>query len=362
MRARPRPSLRKVLARAPASLAIVAVELVAFALTARLGPTSDVRVLVRAGALERSHVWAGEPWRLVTAIFLHGGPLHLAMNVASGLVCPFLEASVGTRRFVLVYLASGVAGSATSLLGHDVVSAGASGAIYGAIGAMLALHRRGFATWRAYLANGGTRLLAAMLVVMFLPAAATARADQFAHAGGFAAGTWSGWLATRPAAGAGRRWGAWAAFGGALAALVLAAAWPRSALTAWEADRRLQALDDALRRGDRPEASRLVAEADARGQRDDALRYDRALLRVQEGDLDGALALLRPLAAAAGPLRDEARHAAGSVAANLAWRAYTGHGAPRDPWRGLALFDEACALGERSGCSAAARIRGAAGR
>lgn len=87
----------------------------------------------------------GEWWRLLTAAFLHYGPIHLAMNmIALWLFGPALESALGAVRFVLLYLVAGLAGSAgVLLLSPDAVTVGASGAIYGLFGAILVLERQG---------------------------------------------------------------------------------------------------------------------------------------------------------------------------------------------------------------------------
>jgi rhomboid protease GluP len=84
-----------------------------------------------------------EPWRYLTSITLHGGWEHLLFNCFSILVfAPPLEKWLGHLRYLLFYLAAGVAGNALSALVHandTHVSLGASGAIYGVFGAFLFL-------------------------------------------------------------------------------------------------------------------------------------------------------------------------------------------------------------------------------
>ena len=98
------------------------------------------------GALYGPLVAEGEWWRLLSAAFLHYGPLHLAMNMlVLYLFGPALEGVLGSARFLLLYLASGLAGSAGALLlsSPTAVTVGASGAIYGLFGAILVLERQG---------------------------------------------------------------------------------------------------------------------------------------------------------------------------------------------------------------------------
>jgi rhomboid protease GluP len=90
---------------------------------------------------------AGQPWRLLSNIFVHFGAIHLCANMlALASAGPIVERLFGSLAFAALYLAAGILGSLTSLAVHPViVSAGASGAIfgiYGALGAVVLLHRR----------------------------------------------------------------------------------------------------------------------------------------------------------------------------------------------------------------------------
>lgn len=85
----------------------------------------------------------GQPWRLLTNVFVHAGISHLLLNGFSlWLLGVLIEARVGPWRFLAVYLASGIAGSLATLWYHQaegVNSVGASGAIFGLYGFLLVL-------------------------------------------------------------------------------------------------------------------------------------------------------------------------------------------------------------------------------
>lgn len=97
--------------------------------------------LLRWGGNFRPYTIVGEWWRLLTSMFVHGGILHLLMNmVGLVFVSVFLEPLLGRARFALLYLLTGLAGSLASVLWYPaIVSIGASGAIFGLYGVFLAL-------------------------------------------------------------------------------------------------------------------------------------------------------------------------------------------------------------------------------
>jgi membrane associated rhomboid family serine protease len=101
---------------------------------------------------EKGVLWApfvanGDYWRLITAAFLHYGPFHLLLNML-GLFWfgSLLEQRIGSGRFLLLYLVSGLAGSAGALVvSPNNPTVGASGAIFGVLGAGLVLeHQRDY--------------------------------------------------------------------------------------------------------------------------------------------------------------------------------------------------------------------------
>lgn len=96
----------------------------------------------------------GDWWRLITATFLHGGLLHLGMNMlVLWFIGPALEDYFGHARYLLLYVVSGLAGSAGALVwSPSVPTVGASGAIWGLMGAALILE------WRRIYVFGGQAL------------------------------------------------------------------------------------------------------------------------------------------------------------------------------------------------------------
>jgi rhomboid protease GluP len=156
----------------PVTAALVAVLTAIFAGELTFDALESREAIVAAGALAREEVAEGQYWRLVTAVFLHGGPDHLVSNaialVIVGMVC---EHAFGRAQYFLLFLASGVAGSLASLAFSAGPSVGASGAIFGLQGAAIVLfgqhqdrllirdRRIGFVllVWAAYAILSGLR-------------------------------------------------------------------------------------------------------------------------------------------------------------------------------------------------------------
>jgi membrane associated rhomboid family serine protease len=97
------------------------------------------------GVLWGPFVADGDWWRLVTSMFLHANFLHIAVNMWSlYIIGTILEQAIGRWRFLLLYMVSGVAGSAGALVWSPTQpTVGASGAIFGILGALFVLERRG---------------------------------------------------------------------------------------------------------------------------------------------------------------------------------------------------------------------------
>lgn len=104
-----------------------------------ISPNADE--LLQWGALHSSEVIDGQWWRLFTCTFLHAGLMHMAINIYGLIIAGiFIEPLYGKTRFALLYFLSGIGGSISSLYWNEnVISVGASGAIFGVNGAILIL-------------------------------------------------------------------------------------------------------------------------------------------------------------------------------------------------------------------------------
>jgi membrane associated rhomboid family serine protease len=134
------------------------------------------------GALYGPLVADGEWWRLITAAFLHASPIHLLFNML--MLWWFgrsLEALIGPGRFIALYVASALAGSAGALLLNPTTpTVGASGAVFGILGAGLVLERR-----RIYV-FGGSAL--GIVVINIILSFTLSNISIGGHLGGLAGG------------------------------------------------------------------------------------------------------------------------------------------------------------------------------
>jgi rhomboid protease GluP len=149
----------------------------------------DAGILYRLGALWSPAIVNGEPWRLVTAMFLHGGLLHIGFNMMVLMdIGPAVEEVYGSSRYLFLYTAVGIVGyvfsAFTPLRTQPVLAVGASGAILGLIGLMIGITtRRGGATMQAMRSR-----LVSWVVSIFVFGFLMSGIDNWAHFGGLASG------------------------------------------------------------------------------------------------------------------------------------------------------------------------------
>ena len=132
----------------------------------------------------------GEWWRPITALFLHANLLHLGMNgLALWLFGPAVEKSMGRWRYLVIFLGAGSLGNLLSaVLGRYDVSVGASGGIFGVIGAFAVATYRLDSPLYAPLRRRLLWLLAAMVAADLTISGLEPQVDNLAHAAGFVAG------------------------------------------------------------------------------------------------------------------------------------------------------------------------------
>jgi rhomboid protease GluP len=97
--------------------------------------------LLEWGANRRSETTGGDWWRLVSSMFLHGGFMHLFLNIYGLVIAAlFVEPIFGRTKYFILYFVSGICGSLASIYWYEnTISVGASGAIFGLYGAILGL-------------------------------------------------------------------------------------------------------------------------------------------------------------------------------------------------------------------------------
>lgn len=175
----------------PVTLLLLIAILIGYGLEAKMlasGAPED-EVLIRLGANHPGLVLQeGEWWRLVTSMFLHGGLAHLFLNGwALYQLGSLFESWLGSTRLVVTWFVSGIAGSLASILFTQSLSVGASGAIFGVLGALIAFLLR-----RRDALNAGAKGLLGQLVlwagINVVFGFSVPRIDNAAHLGGFAAG------------------------------------------------------------------------------------------------------------------------------------------------------------------------------
>jgi len=127
----------------------------------------------------------GRWWTLITAIYLHGGLLHIFFNVMwIKQLGPPVEDLYGVPRSFLIFTVAGVAGFALSSFAGNNFTIGASGSIFGLLGAIIYYGRKRGGAFGAAL----YRQMGQWAIVLFIMGFLFPGIDNFAHAGGFAGG------------------------------------------------------------------------------------------------------------------------------------------------------------------------------
>lgn len=177
--------------RQPVNLAIVLTNIIVFVILSFMGDTENGYFMLQHGAGYAPYIVEyGEYYRLVTSMFLHFGIQHLFNNM---LVLVFLgdevEKLAGKVRFLLIYFGGGIVGNIISVAynmytASYAVSAGASGAIFSVIGALLAI----VVLNRGKIPEYTQRRMALMVSLSVLQGLTATGVDNCAHIGGLICG------------------------------------------------------------------------------------------------------------------------------------------------------------------------------
>ncbi|HEX7128000.1 MAG TPA: rhomboid family intramembrane serine protease [Thermodesulfobacteriota bacterium] len=284
----------------PATMALIAVMVATFLLSIVMGGglegSQDPDVLYRLGAQDAPSIWHGEWWRLVTAVFLHAGPVHLAANGFSLYVLGrVIEPTLGMPRYLVLFFVSGlVSGLATLVFVQDTLGVGASGAVFGLAGLLLADELTRRRMYRRIALEGGPRwrprvsiipiLLLNLALGLVIPII-----NMYAHVGGLVAGFLLGtaWIERNMRRRTRSRL-AYLALG--LLIVVLGAAGFRPVYTGEAAEHAASRAIIAANHGLLDEALAFADEAVDLAPRDPRFLQIRAQIHARRGDMAAALA------------------------------------------------------------------------
>jgi rhomboid protease GluP len=137
----------------------------------------------------------GEYYRFLTSMFLHGGLLHIVFNAwALYTLGPEAERIYGTARFLAIYFIAGLAGGVASYAFSPNPAVGASGAIFGLIGALAVFYYLSRELLGSAARQQFGSLLTVIMINLFIGFSSGGLIDNFAHLGGLAGGAAIGWL------------------------------------------------------------------------------------------------------------------------------------------------------------------------
>lgn len=183
--------MKKNKIKAPCTVALIAVNVIVFLFLSFRGMTEDGMFLLEHGAMYVPYmIEKGEYYRIFTSMFLHFGFDHLLNNmVILAAIGWNLEYEIGQLKFMILYLFSGLGGNLLSAywdirVGDYAVSAGASGAIFGVIGALLYVAIRN----RGRIGDISGKGLVFMIILSLYYGYSSGGVDNMAHIGGLIAG------------------------------------------------------------------------------------------------------------------------------------------------------------------------------
>ena len=165
---------------------LIIINVVIFLLETKDGGSTNREVALKYGAQYQPLIRQGQYYRLFTAMFLHFGAYHLLFNMyALSVIGPAVDYVCGPAIFLIVYLGAGLAGNIATMIldektGRSSLSAGASGCIFGLLGACFVLAIAGYGL--------SMRTILTTLAINLVYGLSSRRINMMSHAGGFVGG------------------------------------------------------------------------------------------------------------------------------------------------------------------------------
>lgn len=165
---------------------LILINCAVFLLETLAGGSTKTDVALKFGAQYEPLIRKGQYYRLFTAMFLHFGFYHLLFNMyALSVLGPAVDYVCGSVIFLVIYLGSGLAGNVLTLImdrkrHHTALSAGASGCIFGLLGACFVLAIGGY--------GFSLRSILTTLAINLVYGLSSKRINMLSHAGGFVGG------------------------------------------------------------------------------------------------------------------------------------------------------------------------------
>lgn len=178
-----------------ATIVLITINIIVFLITAILSNNIfdiDTRVLLYFGAKYNPLIYSGEFWRLITYAFLHGGIIHIAFNMYGlYIIGPQIQQIYGVGKYLSIYIISCITASLLGVIASpSAVSVGASGGIFGLMGALLAfaiVERHSME--KRYISS-----LMQVIIINLIIGLSLRNIDNFGHIGGLLGGIIMGYF------------------------------------------------------------------------------------------------------------------------------------------------------------------------